>query len=157
MEQTEIAANSGKKEKMSKWLLTGGALAGPFFTVAWFIEGITRPDYNPLRHLISSLAIGPAGWTQALNFLITGLLTLVLSVGVWRTMRTRKRPLWGTLLIGTVAIGLIGAGFFMTDPVLTVILPAHRLFTPHTVTWPRDCMTCSRPSFSRDYPLPALY
>jgi hypothetical protein len=47
----------------TRTLLTCGAIAGPMFTVAWLVEGATRADYSPLRHPVSSLALGEFGWT----------------------------------------------------------------------------------------------
>ncbi len=41
--------------------LTSGIIAGPLFTAGWIIEGATRAAYNPLRHPISSLALGDFG------------------------------------------------------------------------------------------------
>ncbi len=100
----------------TKVLLVGGAIAGPLFTIAWIIEGITRADYNPLRHPISSLALGDLGWTQDANFIVTGFLTLAFAVGLRRALQPRGGSTWAPLLIGAVAIGLIGAGIFVTDP-----------------------------------------
>ncbi|WP_405021304.1 DUF998 domain-containing protein [Kitasatospora sp. NBC_00070] len=86
--------------------------AGPLFTVAYLLEGAGRTDYKSARHPVSSLALGRAGWTQTLNFLVAGLLTLAFAVGLWRA-----GPPWGALLIGIWAVGLLGAGTFRTDPV----------------------------------------
>jgi hypothetical membrane protein len=96
--------------------LVCGAIAGPLFTVAWIIEGATRPNYNPLRHPISSLALGQSGWTQVANFIVTGLLTLAFAIGLRRALRSRGGSTWGPLLIGAIAIGFLGAGIFVTDP-----------------------------------------
>jgi hypothetical membrane protein len=100
----------------TKLLLFCGVIAGPLFTIAWIVEGATRTDYNPLRHPISSLSIGEMGWTQAANFLITGLLTLAFAFGLRRTLKSYGGSAWGPLLIGAVGIGLLGAGIFVTDP-----------------------------------------
>jgi hypothetical protein len=66
----------------TRTLLICGAIAGPLFTVAWLVEGATRADYSPLRHPVSSLALGEFGWTQVANFIVTGLLTLAFAVGL---------------------------------------------------------------------------
>jgi len=97
-------------------LLACGAVAGPLFIVAFLIEGATRADYNPLRHPVSSLALGDAGWTQVVNFVVTGLLMLAYAVGLRRALRPGPGSRWGPLLVGLYAIGLIGAGIFVTDP-----------------------------------------
>ena len=101
----------------TKALLVCGAIAGPLFTVAWIVEGATRDNYNPLRHPISSLALEDFGWTQAANFIVTGLLTLAFAIGLRRVLQSRGGSTWGPLLIGACAIGLLGAGIFATDPI----------------------------------------
>ena len=35
-------------------LLCGGAAAGPLFVSVFLIEGARRPDYQPLRHPLTS-------------------------------------------------------------------------------------------------------
>jgi hypothetical membrane protein len=102
---------------MTKALLVCGAIAGPLFVVGFLFEGATRANYDPLRHPVSSLALGDYGWVQSANFVVTGLLTLALSVGLQRALRLGKGSTWGPLLIGVWAIGLLGAGVFVTDPV----------------------------------------
>ncbi len=101
----------------TKVLLICGVIAGPLFTVAWFVEGLTRADYNPLRHPISSLAIGDLGWTQVASFIVTGLLILAFATGLRRALHPLGGSTWGPLLVGAVGVGLIGAGIFVTDPI----------------------------------------
>jgi hypothetical protein len=98
-------------------LLVCGAVAGPLFTVAWALEGATRADYDPLRHPVSSLELGDLGWTQRVNFIVAGLPTAAFAVGLWRALRPLGGSTWGPLLVGAHAIGLLGAGIFVTDPV----------------------------------------
>jgi hypothetical protein len=65
---------------------------------------------------VSSLELGDFRWTQVANFLVAGLLRLAFAIG----MRCAPRPLggstWGPLLVGACAIGLLGAGTFLADP-----------------------------------------
>ena len=98
-------------------LLTCGAIAGPLFVAAFLVEGATRADYDPLRHPVSSLALGDLGWTQTANFLVAGLLTLVFAGGLRRVLPSGRGSTWGPLLVGVWAVGLLGAGVFVTDPV----------------------------------------
>lgn len=93
-------------------LLACGALAGPLFVVTFLVAGATRAHYDPLRHPVSSLELGDHGWVQHANFLIAGLLTLLLAAGLRRAPRTSA-----ALLVAVWALGLIGAGIFTTDPV----------------------------------------
>lgn len=94
---------------MNRALLTCGAVAGPLFVVAFLVEGATRAGYDPLRHPVSSLSIGPSGWTQMANFLVTGLLVVAFALGL------RQRA--AAILVGLIGIGLIGAAAFTCDPI----------------------------------------
>ena len=71
-------------------LLACGAIGSLLFVVAFLVEGATRANYDPLRHPVSSLALGDWGWTQTANFIVAGLLTLVFSVGLRRAFRPRR-------------------------------------------------------------------
>jgi hypothetical membrane protein len=101
---------------MTKALLACGAIAGPLFVVSFLVQGATRANYNPLRHPVSALSLGELGWTQATTFLVTGSLTLAFAAGLWRALRPRGSSRWGPLLVALCAVGLIGAGLFLTDP-----------------------------------------
>ncbi len=98
-------------------LLACGIVAGPLFVLAFLIEGATRTGYNPLRYPISSLAIGDFGWMQTATFIVTGVLLLAFAVGLRRILRYSGGSVWGYRSVGVAAVGLIGAGFFTTDPV----------------------------------------
>lgn len=101
----------------TKTLLACGVIAGPLFVAAFLVEGATRAGYDPLHHPVSSLALGDYGWTQTANFLVAGLLTLAFAVGMRRAFQPPEGSTWGPLLVGVWAIGLLGAGIFVTDPV----------------------------------------
>jgi hypothetical membrane protein len=123
-------------DRTTKLLLACGVLAGPVFTLAWLAAGATRPNYDPLRHPISSLAIGAEGWTQTASFIVNGLLTLAFAFGLARALRLQRGSRWGTWLIGLVAIGLLGAGVFVTDPM--------NGYPPGTTNLPTDYSVAGR-------------
>ena len=101
----------------TKTLLACGVIGGPLFVATFLVEGATRAGYDPLRHPVSSLALGDSGWTQTANFIVTGLLTLAFAAGLRLALRPPEGSTWGPLLIGVWAVGLLGAGIFVTDPV----------------------------------------
>ncbi|MER7457530.1 DUF998 domain-containing protein [Micromonospora sp. NPDC126480] len=103
--------------RLTRALLLCGIVAGPLFVLAFLVDGALRDDYDPLRHPISSLSLGERGWTQTVNFLVYGALTLAFAVGARRVLRPGRAATWGPLLIGVWAISLIAAGAFTTDPV----------------------------------------
>jgi hypothetical protein len=100
-----------------KTLLACGGIAGPLFVITFLIEGATRANYNPFRHPVSSLALGEYGWVQSANFLVAGLLTIAFAVGLRLALKPQRGSTWGPLLIAIWAIGLLGAGLFVTDPI----------------------------------------
>ena len=83
----------------------------------FLLEGAVRDGYQPLRHPVSSLALGPRGWIQAANFTVAGTLFLAGAAGLARA----DDPVGGgravPALIGAAGAGLIGAAVFTTDPV----------------------------------------
>ena len=101
-------------------LLGCGAIGPPLFIAVFLIEGgisaIRPPGYNPLRHPVSTFAIGDFGWLQTANFLVTGLLLLGFAMGVRLVLRRHHGGIWAPVLIGLIAVGLIGAGVFTADP-----------------------------------------
>lgn len=88
-----------------------GALAGPLFVVAFTVIGARRPAYDWQRHPVSSLAVGHRGWQQRVNFMLAGVLYSYAA----RDLRPRRSAV--RLLVATAGIGLMGSGFFVTDPI----------------------------------------
>ena len=147
------AAMDGK----TRFLLVCGALAGPFFTILWFITGLDRANYDPMRHPISALALGESGWTQVANFFLTGLLALTLAYGLQRALQSRGGSKWVFILFHIVAIGFLGTAFFATDPMSgyppgtpamlippTVIGSLHLLFASFIFGLPMACFVLAR-------------
>lgn len=117
----------------TRLLLICGAMAGPLFSIAWCIQGLTRDSYDPMRHPISALSLGEFGWTQVANFIVTGILTLVLAVGLRRAFQLGGRATWIPTLITIVGIGFLGTGFFATDPLSGYPLGTPAMLLPPTL------------------------
>lgn len=117
----------------TRMLLICGALAGPFFSIAWFIEGLARDSYHPMRHPISALSLGEFGWTQVANFIVTGILTLVLALGLRKAFQLGGGATWIPTLITMVGIGFLGTGFFATDPLSGYPLGTPAMLLPPTL------------------------
>jgi uncharacterized membrane protein YhaH (DUF805 family) len=99
-------------------LLLCGALVGPLTFVIGLAQALTRPGYDLMRQPVSSLALGPLGWVQTLNFLLGGVLMLGFALGLARALPVLGRPP-GPLpaIVAAWAVGLLGAGVFATDPI----------------------------------------
>ena len=74
----------GPAQAWTRRLLRCGVAAGPVFITVFLLEGAVRDGYQPLRHPVSSLALGSRGWIQAGNFALAG--TLFLRTGAAHTM-----------------------------------------------------------------------
>jgi Protein of unknown function (DUF998) len=96
-------------------LLWCGVGASPLFVVAAVIIGSSRDLYDQLRMPISLLAVGNYGWFQIANFVVCGTLMVTFALGM-RTVLTGRGSTWGPRLVAIVGLGLVGAGFFPTDP-----------------------------------------
>lgn len=111
------AAAFRRPEFARRGLLRCGAAAGPLFVSVFLIEGAKRPDYNPLRHPVSSLSLGPRGWVQAANFAVTGMLYLAGAAGLARSPDRGTCGRIAAAAIGATGLGLLGSAAFRTDPV----------------------------------------
>jgi hypothetical protein len=60
----------------ARTLLVGGLVAGPLYLFLALAQAGTREGFDITRHAVSMLALGPGGWVQVANFVMTGLLVL---------------------------------------------------------------------------------
>jgi hypothetical protein len=111
------ASIPGPSEAWTRRLLRCGVAAGPVFVGVFLLEGVVRDGYRPLRHPVSSLALGPRGWIQAGNFAVAGTLFLAGAVGLARADDLAAGGRAAPALIGAAGAGLIGSAVFTTDPV----------------------------------------
>jgi Protein of unknown function (DUF998) len=112
-----IVSTRGRPEARARGLLRCGVAAGPAFVAVFLLEGAIRDGYRPLRHPVSSLALGPRGWIQAANFAVAGSLVLAGAAGLARAGDPMASSRAAPALIGAAGAGLIGAAIFRTDPV----------------------------------------
>jgi hypothetical protein len=101
----------------TRGLLRCGMIAGPAFVAVFLAEGAARDGYRPLRHPVSSLALGPRGWIQAGNFAVTGAMLLSGAGGLARGAGPAAGGRAVPALIGAAGAGLVAAAVFATDPV----------------------------------------
>jgi Protein of unknown function (DUF998) len=96
-------------------LLRCGAAAGPVFAATFLAEGALRDGYQPLRHPVSSLALGPRGWIQTANFTVAGALTLAGAAGLRQAGELPGGSRIGPVLVAAAGAGLIGSALFRTE------------------------------------------
>jgi hypothetical protein len=107
----------GRSARMIRAKTACGVVAAPVFISAFTAIGAKRAGYDWRRDPVSSLAIGPGGWPQRVNFMVVGALVCVASRGLAQSERRTVGPSVVPALVLGVGVGLIGSGVFVTDPV----------------------------------------
>ena len=95
-----------------------GMVAPVLFALAVIVLGFLREDYSHVSDTISDLGeIGSPNMAgQNVNFILTGLLILAFSFGLYRGTDPGKRVKVGSLLVAVIGLGVAGAGVFPDDP-----------------------------------------
>ena len=102
---------------LARSLTPCGAIGAGIFVGVFLVDGAVHPGYDPVRDTVSELALGPWGWVQVANFLVTGVLMIAFAVGLAWTLRSGRAYRWTPRLIAAFGTGLVLAGVFVTDPV----------------------------------------
>ena len=97
-------------------LLACGAVGPLLNIVVLLILGAARPSYNAWQVPDSALELGPGGWLQTANYIVTGALVMSFAIGLRRVLRAGRGSTWGPILLGIYGLTFIGAGIFVTDP-----------------------------------------
>ena len=94
-----------------------GMVAPISFALAVIVLGFVRGDYSHISDEISDLGeIGSRNMAaQNVNFILTGLLILAFSFGLYRGTGPGKRVKFGSLLVLVIGLGLAVAGVFPED------------------------------------------
>lgn len=106
-----------KPETYSKWI-TAGIIALPFYITMALLLAFTREGFDWVRHPASFLSLGSWGWTQILNFVLTGLMLIAGGIGISKTYQTGIGRKWIPRLFILMGIGMIVGGVFPADPSL---------------------------------------
>lgn len=109
-------STSKDETALTRTLLACGVVAGPLYVVLGILQMLIHPEFDPTRNDLSQMSIGPLGWIQIANFIVTGLMVVAGAAGMRRILLGQRGGTWGPLLIGIYGLGLIGAGFFSADP-----------------------------------------
>jgi hypothetical membrane protein len=115
-------------------LLACGVAAGPLFVGMSVIQALTREGFDLKRHALSMLSLGDYGWIQIANFLISGFLTVLCAIGMWRALHRGRAGTWGPVLVGMFGAGTLAAGLFSTDPAMG-FPPGAPAGLPETLSW----------------------
>jgi len=113
------------------FLLRSGVIGPLLFVAIFLVEGLTRPDYDPFRSMVSELSLSDWGWQQIANFLMCGTLMLAFCFGLRRVEASR----WAARILTVTALGMLMAGVFVCDPGLAYPAGAPNALPVGTGTW----------------------
>lgn len=97
---------------VTRSMLGWGVVAGPFYLVFGLILALTRPGFDLGSDALSMLLLGDLGWLQALNLVLSGLMTVVAAVGL---ARTPEWPRAAASLVGVYGLALVLSAFAAPD------------------------------------------
>lgn len=86
-----------------------------FFVSVFSVHGWLSPGYSATRMFVSELSLGPQGWIQIFNFMLTGILVLAFGRGLAAHFRTGVASRTGPVLVQGIGASLIASGPFTTD------------------------------------------
>lgn len=93
-----------------------GMAGAVLFVAAFTLQAWMYPGYSWTGMFVSELSLGPYGWVQILNFLLTGALILVFGRGLGAHFSAGAASLAGPLLVQGMGVCLMASGPFTTDP-----------------------------------------
>ncbi|MBF6342033.1 DUF998 domain-containing protein [Nocardia cyriacigeorgica] len=111
-------STTGELSAATRLLLTFGVIAPLLNIFAVLIIGALRPGYNALVVPDSNLELGPGGWMQITNYIVTGTLLLAFTAGMRRVMRTGRGSTWGPILLALYGFTFFAIGPILPDPSL---------------------------------------
>lgn len=100
---------------MTDVLLVCGAVGAVSFVVVFVIDGATRAGYRPTEHAVSALSLGPRGWVQRWNFIVSGAALTAGSIGVALALDGVAGVVTGVLL-AVFGLALVASGVWTMDP-----------------------------------------
>lgn len=112
---TSSASTFDRGRAVTKALLGWGIVAGPFYLVVGLAQALLVPGFDLSQHALSLLLLGPLGWIQAANLVLSGLMVLAAAVGFARLL-PRPRNIWAGVFLGLYGVSLIAAAIFPPDP-----------------------------------------
>ncbi len=106
-----------QKQSTQRLFALCGIVAPVLFTLVVIVASLLRPGYSQTYNFISDLGVGPNAIIQNVNFIIFGLLTICLAIGLWMgSPAPRGLALKAGLgLVIIFALGVLFAGVFPED------------------------------------------
>ncbi|HLJ34724.1 MAG TPA: DUF998 domain-containing protein [Ktedonobacteraceae bacterium] len=85
------------------------------YVVIDVVAQLLPPHYNAITQPESDLAVGPYGFLMTINFVIRGVLSLALLIGLTRALSKEGRSEFGRVLLSIWSVGAFLLALFPTD------------------------------------------
>ncbi|MEV6772357.1 DUF998 domain-containing protein [Nocardia sp. NPDC051030] len=115
---TATLSPANKQSAARSLLLACGVLAPLLNMVVLLTLGAIRPGYNAWVVPDSNLELGPGGWMQSANYIVTGALLLAFALGMRLRLRTGRGSTWGPILLAIYGFTFLAIGPILPDPSL---------------------------------------
>ena len=92
-----------------------GVTTPVLFVAVFLVEGWVRPGYQPSSMFVSELSLGPRGWVQIVNFLLSGGLLIGFARTAAPYLRGGIAGTAGPVLLQIIGLSLMASGPFVTD------------------------------------------
>ncbi|MFD4356313.1 DUF998 domain-containing protein [Nocardia sp. NPDC058518] len=125
------AQSTGEQTAAMRLLLACGVIAPLLNIVVIHVLGAIRPDYNAWVVPDSNLELGPGGWMQITNYIVTGTLLLAFALGTRQLLRTGRGSTWVPILLGIYGFTFVAIGPILPDPSLGYPVGASEALTIH--------------------------
>ena len=116
MAASAVNSDAGAGPRSVQVAALAGMTAAALFVVVFTVHGWLRPGYSARGMFVSELSLGPHGWIQILDFLVTGALVLVFGRGLAVHFRTGAASRAGPILVQIIGASLLASGPVTTDP-----------------------------------------
>jgi hypothetical protein len=108
-----------RKTNINRFGALAGIIAPIIFVGVFLLEGALRPGYVIMSQYVSELSLGPRGWIQITNFMVTGFLLLLFAFSVRAEFKEGKAARFGWILLAISALSLFFSGPLVMDPAST--------------------------------------
>jgi hypothetical protein len=111
MSSNNVSSNTLPAKQVAR-IATFAIVGIAYFLIAVLALHFLRPDYNPIRRLVSEYAVGPYAFLMTSAFFGLSWGSLALVIGLSQAVSRTWRSWLGLFFLGTWAVGITIAGIF---------------------------------------------
>ena len=114
--RTPLIEAGGSEVLSISRLGTIGIAGVVYFVVTVVVLHFVQSDLDPLEITMSEYALGQSGWLMTVAFLVVGVGTLALALGLRRSLAPGRRVATSVVLMGLAGVGFLGSGIVEAAP-----------------------------------------